>query len=75
MAVVKSEQYGIDRKLDAISFAIDVDIDDMPKIRRRMMDKISHDATVNIWDYILRVARREDWEDYTFAGYENLPEE
>lgn len=71
-AVVKTEQYGIDRKLDAINYALDVDIEDMPKIRRRMMDKISHDATVNIWDYILRVARREDWKVYTFEGYEEL---
>jgi len=72
MAVTKSEQYGIDRKLNAIGFILSVELEHMPTIRRRMVDKISHDATVNIWDYILRIARREDWKDYTIKGYENL---
>ena len=72
LALVKSEQFGIDRKLKAISHTLEVEEEKLPTIKRRMMDKISHDATINVWDYILRVARREDWKDYTWEGYQDL---
>jgi len=51
LALIKSEQFGIDRKLEAISYALDIEIEHLPTVLRRMMDKTSHDATVNIWDY------------------------
>ena len=72
LAVINYTKYGIDRKLDAISYIIGVNVDDIPSVLRHNSDGVNHDATVNVWDYILRIARRDDWRDYTIESYEEM---
>ena len=62
LAVIKSEQYGIDRKLNAISHVLEMEIEHLPTVLRREKDKVSHDATINVWDY-------------TWEGYQRILEE
>jgi len=72
LAIVKTDCFATERKMRAISKVLNINEEKLPKIFRRTMNKMSHDATVNIWDYILKVAKREDWYNYTIEGFKKL---
>lgn len=74
-ALVAFEKLGIIRRLNAISAAIGVPVEELPQVKNRATDYIKNAETVNVWDYILRISRRDDWMDYTLKGYEQMLKE
>lgn len=69
-AVISFEKLGVTRKLKAIGNVMELSVDELPKVKNRNSHYIKHAETVNVWDYIVRISRREDWMDYTLKGYD-----
>lgn len=75
IALILVDKFGILRKLNAISAAIGVPVENLPQARNKKTGNINHVDTMNVWDYIIRISRRKDWMDYTIYGYEKLTKE
>ena len=74
-AIIAFDKLGIIRKLNAISAAVGLSVEELPQVKNRATDYIKHVETMNVWDYIVRISRRDDWIDYTIKGYEQLTKE
>lgn len=74
-AVIEYDELGIIRKLNAISSVLGITAEETPKIQDKKTDYVKSLETINLWDYILKISRRDDWMDYTIEGYERMSKE